>query len=399
MLAFGRVNVQKTECLCGFKASENVSALIRFFNRRAGAECSRLRRVNEFGCHLVTSRYELKDVLRYGVLLDKLGFDHLKVGDHTLIPNAEATYPNAHVVLAALGAMTKRIRLSTSVTDPLRRHPVEIAQWVATMDQLTRGRAAVGIGAGEVMNLAPFGIEYQRPFTRLKEAIEVMKLLWIATPSRPSNYDGEIFRLRDAYLQVRPVQKPHPPVYIGAISPKTRALVGEIASGWVPMAMESPATLKEHMEDVQRGAKRAGRRLRDIEVAVTVYTDVSNDTEAAYRSVEGVARSMLVWEREIIKKQAGIEIPEELSVQRMSGNDKSIMKKIDAFGASIPRWLVEEATAFGTADRCIKKFEQYLDAGATSIIICNVGKNQDLVFRKYSEEIIPYLKRRYGRRK
>ncbi|MBI2648771.1 MAG: LLM class flavin-dependent oxidoreductase [Thaumarchaeota archaeon] len=358
-----------------------------------------MRRLNEFGCHLVTSRYELNDVLKYGVLLDRLGYDHLKVGDHTLIPNSQAPYPNAHAVLSALGVMTKRIRLSTAVTDPFRRHPVEIAQWVATQDQLTRGRAAVGIGAGEVMNLAPFGIEYQKPFTRLKEAVEVMKLLWAATPSRPSNYDGEIFRLTNAYLQVRPVQKPHPPVYIGAISPKTRTLVGEIATGWVPMAMESPSTLKEHLEDVKRGTERVGRRLNDIEVAVTVYTDVSNDTEAAYRSVEGVARSMLVWEREILKKRAGIEIPEELSVQRMSGNDESISKRIDEFAASIPRRLVEEATAFGTVDQCIEKFEQYLDAGATSIIICNLAKNQDLVFRKYSKEIIPYLKRHYGRGK
>lgn len=357
-----------------------------------------MRGLNEFGCHIVTSRYALSDVLKYGVLLDTLGFDHLKVGDHTLIPNSEAPYPNAHAILTALGMITKRIRLSTAVTDPFRRHPVEIAQWVATQDQLTKGRAAIGIGAGEMMNLAAFGIEYQKPFTRLKEAVEVMKLLWAATPSKPSNYDGEIFRLRNAYLQTRPVQKPHPPVYIGAVGRKTRELAGEMASGWVPMAMESPSTLKEHLTDVERGANRAGRRLKDIEVAVTVYTDVSNDTESAYRTVEGVARSMLVWEREILKKRAGIEIPEELSVQRMNGTDKSVSKRIEEFAATIPRKLVEEVTAFGTVDQCIEKYEQFLDAGATSIIVCNLGKNQNLVFRKYSKEIIPYLKRNYGRR-
>src|SRR5215467_13060021 len=113
-----------------------------------------MRRVRELGTHLITSRYRLDELIRYGMLLDNYGYDHIKVGDHTLIANQDAPYPNSQALLPAIGSRTKRVKLSTAVTDPYRRHPVEIAHWVATLDQLTGGRTVLGIGAGEVMNLA-----------------------------------------------------------------------------------------------------------------------------------------------------------------------------------------------------------------------------------------------------
>ena len=69
--------------------------------------------------------------MRYAELLDGYGYDHIKVGDHTLSSDPNTPYPNSQVVLAAVGARTKGARLSTAVTDPFRRHPVEIAQWIA----------------------------------------------------------------------------------------------------------------------------------------------------------------------------------------------------------------------------------------------------------------------------
>jgi|UniRef100_A0A7J3WCJ5 phthiodiolone/phenolphthiodiolone dimycocerosates ketoreductase len=113
-------------------------------------------RLREFGCHIITSRHTVEDVLRLTVLADKLSYDHVRMGDHVLVPNPEASYPKAQTLLAAFGVLTKRVRLSTAVTYSYRRHPVEIAQAIATLDVLTSGRAVLGIGAGELMNLSPF---------------------------------------------------------------------------------------------------------------------------------------------------------------------------------------------------------------------------------------------------
>ncbi len=354
-----------------------------------------MRRLKSFGCHLITSRYNLPDILRYGKMLDGLGFDTVTVGDHTLIPDSAATYPNAHVVLGYLGALTAGCRLGTAVTDPLRRHPAEIAQSVATLDQMTYGRAMLGIGAGEMMNLEPFGLGYERPYARLAEAVEVIKRLWKATPQSPVDFDGQLFKLRKAYLQIRPFGPKLPPIYIGAVGNRTRELAGSQADGWLPI-IESPDSLRVHLRDVARGAEKSGRELGEIDTRVTFYSEVNDDAEAAYRTVEPVARTQLIQERSVLAMVGGAAVPESLSVQRISANSPSANKELQDIASSVPRKIIEDVTIFGTTEDCIKRIESYLDAGATSFSLCNLSRSQESTFKAYADKVIPYLRKSYG---
>ena len=355
-----------------------------------------MRRLRNFGCHLVTSRYTLPDLIHYARRLDESGFDCITIGDHTLIPNSAASYPNAATVLGYLASITERCKLSQAVTDPLRRHPVEIAQAALTLDQLTKGRAMLGLGAGEMMNLEPFGLSYERPFTRLREAVEVVKLLWGSSPKSPVDYDGEFFQLRRAYLQIGSYNVgTHPPLYIGAVGTRTRELVGEMAEGWIPV-IESTSSLKAHLEDVTRGARKAGRRVEDVDVMVTFYSVVGDDKQAALREVESVTRIQLVQERSVVELTSGITIPRELSVSRLIVNDPEITQELQSVASSIPDKVVDDVTVTGTEEECIKRIESFLDAGATSFLLCNLGKDQEGTFRHYAERIIPYLHETYG---
>jgi alkanesulfonate monooxygenase SsuD/methylene tetrahydromethanopterin reductase-like flavin-dependent oxidoreductase (luciferase family) len=352
--------------------------------------------LREFGCHLLTYKYDLEKTIEHGVLLDKLNFDHIRVGDHVLTLNPRVQYPNAHTMLTAIGILTKRVKLFPSVTDPYRRHPVEIAQAISTLDLLTKGRAALGIGGGEMMNLSPFGIEWVKPYSRLRESIEVIKLLWSASPQDRINYKGEIFTLRDAYLQIRPMQKPRPPIYVGAVGPRTRALVGEMADGWIPV-IESPETLKVHLKDVLDSAARCGRRSEEIEVDVSLYTDISEHYEAAYRCVEATAKSGLIQERAVLGLMGcDLQVPDELSVQRLRADEPSKIREMEKLTTLIPRRIVEEVTAFGSPDQCIGRIEEFLKAGATSITICDLGPEKDRTYEVYAKKIVPYLKQQYA---
>lgn len=354
-----------------------------------------MRRFRNFGSHLVTSRYSLNELLHYAPLLDKSGFDLITVGDHTLIPNTAASYPNAQTILSFLGSITNRIKLSAAVTDPIRRHPVEIAQSTVTLDRLTHGRAMLGIGAGEMMNLEPFGLEYSRPFTRLSEAIDVIKLLWKSSPNAPADYEGEIFRLRRAYLQIKSFTSKPPPIYIGAVGKKTRELVGAKAEGWIPV-IESTSSLGLHLEDVKRGLGESRRKIEDVDVTVTFYSEVSDDREAALRTVEPVARTQMIQERSVLQHLTGISVPQNLSVQRILANDPEIAKELQALASSIPIKAVEDITIVGTPEECIKRVEGYLDAGANSFLLVNLSKDQENTFKQYSEKVIPYLRENYG---
>jgi alkanesulfonate monooxygenase SsuD/methylene tetrahydromethanopterin reductase-like flavin-dependent oxidoreductase (luciferase family) len=368
-------------------------------DRTSSASQIAMRRLREIGCHISVSEYPVGEVLRYARLLDRLGFDHMRVGDHTTTLNPKVRYPNSQAILSTIGALTRRIRIMTAVTDPFRRHPVEIAQWIATEDYLTGGRVSLGIGAGEKMNLAPFGIEYDKPVTRLREAIEVIKLLWKATPDRPAKYQGKIFHLDDAYVQFLPVQKPHPPIYVGALGRTTRALAGEVADGWITTLSESPEMLRQDLVDVERGLKASRRKIPGFEVVAGVYTDISKDRESVYREMWPMVRSGLVLGREALKRYAEIDVPEDLSTHG-AVLTKDTTDRIAKMAAIVPSDLVERITpeiaAVGDAEDCIATIERYLDAGATSITICNISKNKDRVYRAYSREIIPYLRKEYG---
>ena len=112
-----------------------------------------------------------------------------------VLPNVHAYYDPV-VAIAAAAAATRTITLGTSVTEPVRNHPAQLARAWLTLDHLTGGRAILGIGAGEGENITPYGIGFDKPAARLEDALRVVRLLW--ENDDPVDYDGPVYTLRDA---------------------------------------------------------------------------------------------------------------------------------------------------------------------------------------------------------
>lgn len=298
------------------------------------------------------------------------------------------------VNLVSIGNRTDHIRLCTSASDSYRRHPVSLAQCAATLDHITKGRVALGLGAGEAMNLVPFGIKWEKPLTRLREAMIVISKLFEATPENPANFTGEVFSLRDAYLQIRPYQRARIPMYVGALGPKTRELAGELGHGFFPW-IESPETLRSHLTDVDRGLKKSGREIREIDVVVKASTAVCEDHEQALKAVHDLSMD-LVLERSVAK-QLGHEtkLPKDATIQQITPRSGYVDIVHDAMN-QIPQEVLEKITVIGTVDECINKIERYLEAGATSISIRNCGPIIQRTYEIYRDRIIPYFREQYG---
>jgi alkanesulfonate monooxygenase SsuD/methylene tetrahydromethanopterin reductase-like flavin-dependent oxidoreductase (luciferase family) len=210
--------------------------------------------------------------------MESYQIDSLWLPDHLLM-YPEGYCPDAWSVMAALAVKTP-LRLGSGVTCPHRRHPAIFAQMAATIDHMSKGGLSVGIGAGEAMNVEPFGIEWNKPVKKIAEFIEVCRLLWTG---EKVSYEGEFYSLRNAFLQIKPIRKI--PFYIGANGRKSRVLTGMLADGWIPLA-ESPKTYAKNLEDVRKGAKKAGRNLGEIEKALQIYTAVSeSEDELSYARI------------------------------------------------------------------------------------------------------------------
>src|SRR6266540_2181362 len=170
-------------------------------------------------------------------IADEAGFDHLWDFDH--LASIGANGPAGPIyegwaLQAAMAQATKRVRIGCMVTGNTYRHPGVLAKMAVTVDHLSGGRLEFGLGAawaeGEHAMLGlEFGAVGQR-IARLEEACRVVKLLW---SEERATLDGEHYRLADAIANPKPVQQPHPPIWIGGTGErKTLRVVAEHADVW-----------------------------------------------------------------------------------------------------------------------------------------------------------------------
>jgi len=320
-------------------------------------------------------------IIEYSKRFEELGFDSVWMADHLIFTRPEAVTPEAWTILTVVGVKTKRVKVGTAVSDPHRYHPAVLAQRLATLTHLIGERVILGLGAGEVMNLDPYGIQWNKPVTRMKEAIEVMKLLWNSDVHNPVSYNGEFFRINNAYLQIKPKGKI--PIYIGANSPRTRKLTGQIADGWIP-AYIPPELYKEYYKDVKESARKSGR---DLEFALLIFTCISDSKDDAIRVLKPF-KGLFIWPYELEK--LGYSVPEQyknLSYPMLLPTDKVMMAKLKEYNEIIPDDLIDDFAICGNKNDVEESLERYRKAGVERIIFQDFSPDKEKAFKIFSKVI------------
>ena len=167
-------------------------------------------------------------------IADEAGFDHLWDFDHlaTIGPNGpDGPIYDGWALQAAMAEATKRVRIGCMVTANTYRHPIVLAKLAVTVDHLSEGRLEFGIGAGWAeIEHQMYGIEgLDHRVGRLSESLQIIKSLF--TQER-TNFDGRYYKYMDAIANPKPIQKPHPPIWIGASGESTLRLVARHADVW-----------------------------------------------------------------------------------------------------------------------------------------------------------------------
>ena len=181
-------------------------------------------------------------------IADESGFDHVWAFDHlaTLGQADDGPVFDGWTLLGAMAVATKRARIGLLVTGITYRHPAQLAKIAVTVDHLSGGRLEFGVGAGWAVNEHEmFGIEgLEQRVGRFSEALRVMKMLW--TQPR-SDFDGRYYHLNKAVAEPKPVQKPHPPIWIGSAGPTMLKLTARHADVW-NVAGEAGRSLEKALE-------------------------------------------------------------------------------------------------------------------------------------------------------
>jgi len=337
----------------------------------------------KFGLDL--SGVDFEDLPRVAKSVEEAGFDSIWSSDHIVSANLNREYLNTWPRLTAYAMATKKVRLGTIVTDPCRMHPAVLAQMIGTIDRISNGRFILGMGAGEIMNLKPYGIPYDHRVERLRESLQVMKGLWM---QEFFSYQGRYFHLSSAHIQAFPVQKPHPTTFVSALSPKSMRVMASEADGWLSLA-SSPKMVKQNLAKIREICGRINRNMSALEVVFFTEFAVAEDYEEAENAVKGSARRTLaVWPKNL--ERLGYQARDEYDYSRMIP-DESSESQIREFAESIPIELVRDTAIYGTSQDCINKIREYCEVGVTYLILRPANVEKQL--RPFKQEIKPSFTR------
>ncbi len=260
-------------------------------------------------------------------LAESLGYKRIWVPDEGLAAR------DVFVCMAAMAAATETIQIGTGIVNPYSRHPAVTAAAVASVDELSGGRAFMGYGAGGTLTLEPLGIERTRPVVHVREAIQVSRRLF---GGESVTVEGETMSLRDASISYG---RADIEIWFAGRGPQMLRQAGAIADGVLLEFLHKP-TLGDYVQMVQEGAARTGNRPK------LCYSTMVITNEERMEDVRPHMTYRLVDSPEHVKASLGMTEADTAAIaEAMRGG-------LEAAGGLIPDEWIEPFVVRGTVDEC-----------------------------------------------
>ena len=244
----------------------------------------------KFGVWIPNCRHlATPDIIRgAAVRADQLGYDSVWVSDHVVVPDANVvnfgeTIFDPLVTLGVIAGATSRVRLGTTVLIVPYRNAVVTAKMISSLDALSGGRVVFGIGAGWVAaESAVLGVPFAARGAMTDEYLEAMQELW--TNPAPS-FSGKYTQFSGLKFEPKPVQKPHPPIWVGGHSKAALRRTVQFGAAWHPIN-RSPEELRAGRAELARLSQARGRA---VPPTLTLRNDVRivGPGQAAPKSTHG----------------------------------------------------------------------------------------------------------------
>ncbi len=210
---------------------------------------------------------------------EEFGFDSIWPAEHHFSEYGYCASPA--VTLAALASRTQRIRLGTGVVVLPLNHPVRVAEDFAILDLLSGGRVDLGVGRGyQPHEFAGYGVDQTRSRDMFRESVEIIQRAW--TKER-FDYDGEFYQLHNLSVRPKPMQKPHPPIWMASLSAETFQLCGQYGFNLMcaPVFGFDVNTGAAQIEEYRQALREHGRDPAKHEIAALIITYVAETEQEA----------------------------------------------------------------------------------------------------------------------
>jgi len=280
--------------------------------------------------------------------------------------------------LAAIAAVTEKIKLGTGVINNWTRNVGLTAASFLTLDELSNGRTLLGVGAWWDPLAWKVGIERKKPLKAMREYVTVLQRLF-----RMENvtFEGEFVNVRDIRLDVvygDPNTPRNIPIYIGATGWDMIELTGELADGLLLNYLVSPDYNRKALEHLREGAKRTGRSFETIDRPQLVVCSLDNDADKALDSARPLVAQYL-GQQPHIAKASGVNESLIEEVKTALGGWPAKPGGLEKAKQLVDDKLVRLITASGTADDCLRKVEEYNATGCTCPILYPLGDDVQIM--------------------
>ena len=238
---------------------------------------------------------------RLATSAEQLGFESIWTGEHVILIDPQqppspvpphAPFIDTIATLAFMAAKTEKIKIGSGIILLPQRQPIVLAKELAGIDVLSKGRLLFGLGVGYVPGeFEALGIPFEERGERASEHIEVIRTLW--TQEQPS-FDGKFTKFSGIQSRPLPVQKPHPPIHVGGMSPPALRRAVSQGNGWYGFFqdVDAPAGMLRSLEETAKRIERPAERGK-LEISITPPGPVDADTAKRYEDL-GVDRLVLM---------------------------------------------------------------------------------------------------------
>jgi 5,10-methylenetetrahydromethanopterin reductase len=301
--------------------------------------------------------YPLSDSIEMIKTADELGY-------HACYSVDETWHKDLWVLFAAAADKTSRIRFGPNVTHVFLREPTLICQQLATLDELTGGRMEAVVSTGNFGMMQQYHIdwEHQKPLSRLKEAMHVMRTF---LDDGKIDFEGDFFHYTGLFTAARPVQERVPLLMGGMKGPRSFIAAGELADGLHHALSYSREAYDYVAENVRKGAENAGRDLNGFDLGAWVVTVVAEDSAAAKKAARILVAFYISSMPPEQLERHGITMEEvQPVVEALGGGD--VAKAIELFRPE----LSEKLSVAGTPEECVEKIKTDIEpAGVNHMIL------------------------------
>ena len=309
----------------------------------------------------------VREMVKYSQIAEAHGFESVWIAESRLARDAV-------VPVTAIATDTSRIKVGAGVINTWTRNAALIAQTWATLDELSEGRAMLGLGAWWDPLAKKVGIDRTKPLQCMREYVQVIRRLFSA---EEVTFQGEFVRMDGVKLDTLHGTGARPrsvPIYVGGTGFQMLELAGEIADGVLLNYLVSPRYNEKAWESIRRGAERARRDPKEIDSPQLIACSIDEDADKAVELAKSHV-TMTIGQQPHIAKASGVSEDLIKEVQERMGGWPARPGGIEKAAEIVPDEVVRLITASGSPSDCEKKIKEYMAAGCSSPLLLLLSHN------------------------